>query len=158
MMASRRRTKPDATSADSVLLQAEALVLLWERAEDWVVPRVPPSQLRVLTVLDRGGPMNLSALAHELGAIPSSASRLCDRLAAAGLLHREVSAGSRREVTLTISRQGRARLEAFAAVRRADFANVLELMSPAARANLVDGLTEFGYAVTEVLETSAREA
>ena len=158
-MASKRRARPDAALADPVLAQAQALVMLWDRAEDWAIPRVPPSQLRVLTVLDRSGPMNLTALARDLGAIPSSASRLCDRLQAAGLLHREISAGSRREVTLSVSREGQRRLEAFGAVRRSDFARVLELMSPAARASLLDGLGQFSAAAAaRVLDAGVREA
>ncbi len=144
---STRRTKSNTALADPVLENASALAMLWDRAEDWAVPRVPPSQLRLLTVLDRIGPANLTTLARELGAIPSSASRLCDRLEASGLLTREVSAGSRREVTLSVSREGRRRLAAFAATRRSDFAQVLELMTPEARKSLIDGLRQFGEAV-----------
>ena len=144
---STRRTKSNTALADPVLENASALAMLWDRAEDWAVPRVPPSQLRLLTVLDRIGPANLTTLARELGAIPSSASRLCDRLEASGLLTREVSAGSRREVTLSVSREGRRRLAAFAETRRSDFAQVLELMTPEARKSLIDGLRQFGEAV-----------
>jgi len=144
---STRRTKSNTALADPVLENASALAMLWDRAEDWAVPRVPPSQLRLITVLDRIGPANLTTLARELGAIPSSASRLCDRLEASGLLTREVSAGSRREVTLSVSREGRRRLAAFAATRRSDFAQVLELMTPEARKSLIDGLRQFGEAV-----------
>lgn len=157
-MVSRAQLRRNEAVADPVLAQAQAFVLLWDRAEDWAVPRIPPSQLRVLAALDRGGPMNLTALARKLGAIPSSASRLCDRLEAAGLLTREISVGSRREVTLSVSSEGRRRLEGFAAVRREDFAAVLEQMTPAARASLVDGLRQFGEAAAQVLESEALEA
>lgn len=157
-MVSRAQLRRNATVADPVLAQAHSLVLLWDRAEDWAVPRIPPSQLRVLAALDRSGPMNLTALARELGAIPSSASRLCDRLEAAGLLTREISSGSRREVTLGVSTEGRRRLEGFAAVRRDDFAAVLEQMTPMARASLVDALRQFNEAAAQVLESEALEA
>jgi len=153
----RRQLKSNQAMADPVLEQAQALVMLWDRTEDWAVPRVPPSQLRVLTVLGRSGPMNLTTLAGQLGAIPSSASRLCDRLEAAGLLTRDISADSRREVTLSVSKQGGRRLEAFAATRRSDFAQVLELMTPEARQSLVDGLREFSDAVADVYESAAGE-
>lgn len=144
---STRPTKLNKPLADPVLEHAAPLVMLWDRAEDWAVPRVPPSQLRVLTILDRVGPVNLTTLARELGAIPSSASRLCDRLEASGLLTRKVSAGSRREVTLSVSTEGRRRLAAFAATRRSDFTQVLELMTPEARTSLIDGLRQFSEAV-----------
>lgn len=155
---STRRLRSNTAIVDPVLEQAQALVMLWDRAEDWAVPRIPPSQLRVLTVLGRGGPMNLSVLAGHLGAIPSSASRLCDRLEAAGLLTREVSAGSRREVTLNVSTEGQRRLRAFDDTRRSDFAQVLELMTPAARASLIDGLRQFSDAVAQTADAVADEA
>lgn len=140
-------TQPVDETAEVVMTLAEALVSLWGRAEDGADPRVPPSQLRVLTVLDRSGPMNLSSLARQLGAIPSSASRLCDRLVMTGLVERQVSPDSRREVILSLSRQGRRRLAGFAATRRADLAAVLELMPVSARIALRTGLEEFGDAV-----------
>lgn len=149
---STKRPARTPTIADPVLEYAQVLVMLWDRAEDWAVPRVPPSQVRVLTVLERAGPMNLSALAGQLGAIPSSASRLCDRLEASGLLTREASADSRREVTLSVSTEGRRRLQAFDDTRRSDFTRVLELMTPAARANLADGLRQFSDAANHLAE------
>ncbi|MGI8677786.1 MAG: MarR family winged helix-turn-helix transcriptional regulator [Jatrophihabitans sp.] len=155
---STRRAKPNNALASPVLEHAPALVMLWDRAEDWAVPRVPPSQLRVLTVLNSAGPVNLTTLARELGAIPSSASRLCDRLEASGLLTREVSAGSRREVTLSVSTEGRRRLAAFAATRRSDFTQVLELMTPEARAKLIDGLRQFSEAVEVLHQPVVAEA
>jgi DNA-binding MarR family transcriptional regulator len=157
-LVSKVQLRRDAGLAAPVLAQAPALVLLWDRAEDWAVPRIPPSQLRVLAVLDRSGPMNLTSLARQLGAIPSSASRLCDRLEAAGLVTRELSVGSRREVALSVSAEGRRRLAAFASTRQQDFARVLELMTPEARAGLVDGLRQFSEASAQLLESVALEA
>lgn len=157
-MVSKAQLRRDEALAAPVLAHAQALVLLWDRAEDWAVPRIPPSQLRVLTTLGRSGPMNLTALARKLGAIPSSASRLCDRLEAAGLMTREVSTDSRREVTLSVSSEGKRRIEGFDAARQEDFAQVLKLMTPQARAGLVDGLREFSEASARVLEPTALEA
>ena len=141
--------------ADAVSLNAQALVLVWDRAEDWAVPRIPPSQMRVLSVLERYGSMNLTRLAQATGAIPSSASRLCDRLEAAGLIERETSAGSRREVSLSLSSEGRRRLDAFAATRREDIDEVLRRMSPAGQQALLGGLQEFSDAAVQALDSSA---
>lgn len=155
-MASKPRRLPTgAALTDAVAMNAQALVLVWDRAEDWAVPRIPPSQMRVLSVLERNGSMNLTRLAHATGAIPSSASRLCDRLEAAGLVEREASTGSRREVALSLSSEGRRRLKAFAATRRADIDEVLERMSPAAQQSLLDGLQQFNDAMVEALDSSA---
>lgn len=151
------RTTPGSTVGE-VTAQAQALVLLWERADDGVVPRIPPSQLRVLGVLARYGSMNLTRLTQELSSIPSSASRLCDRLEAAGLLVRRVSPDSGREVILTLSDEARRRLDAVAQIRRDDFAEVMARMSPRSRAALLNGLREFSEAARCGEQESARPA
>lgn len=133
-----------------VAIVAESLVRLWDRAEDWAVPRIPPSQVKVLGLLRYRGEMSLSALAAEIGAIPSSTSRLCDRLEAAGLIRREVPADNRRAVRIILTKQGRRRLDAFDHARREDFAPVLEKMSPRARKALLEGLHAFDVAAHEV--------
>lgn len=140
--------RPSATLVNEVTAQAEALVLEWNRAEDWTVPRIPPSQLRVLSALGRLGPMNLTTLTSHLGAIPSSASRLCDRLQAAGLIERTPSSSSKREVRLKVSRAGQARLDAFARTRCVDFQAVLSSMPPDAQQVLLSGLKEFSAAAS----------
>lgn len=140
-------------SAENVIVSAQDLVLLWDRAEDWVVPRIPPLQVRVLTVLSRQGSMNLTQLSRAVGAIPSSASRLCDRLEAAGLVERQTSTGSRREITLRLSSEGHRRLDSFAQVRRDDFEAVLAHMSGPARRALLKGLTAFSDSAAQVAES-----
>ncbi|WP_186526269.1 MarR family transcriptional regulator [Leekyejoonella antrihumi] len=144
--------------ADDVMASAHDLVLLWDRAEDWVTPRIPPLQVRVLTVLEQHGSMNLTQLARAVRTIPSSASRLCDRLEAAGLVERETSVGSRREITLRLTVEGRHRLDSFARIRREDFASVLEEMSVPARRALLKGLTAFSEATAHNREPRNREA
>lgn len=90
--------------------------------------------------------MNLTTLAQAIGAIASSASRLCDRLEAAGLLSRSIASDSRREITISLTAEGCRRLEAFDAVRHQDFSVVLAQMSPEARESLRVGLTAFAEA------------
>lgn len=158
MTSKARRSVAGPSLAEQVSAQARALVQLWDRAEDWAAPRIPPSQLKVLGVLAGHGPMNLTRLAHELDAIPSSASRLCDRLEAAGLLQRATSAGSRREVSLSVSSEGQRRLDTFAATRRDDFSAVLSKMTPAGQRALLDGLTEFSDTIGELHDRSTRTA
>ncbi len=152
---SRKPLVPTGQFVDDLATQAEALVRLWDQAEDWAVPRIPPSQVKVLILLRYRGEMNLSALATKFGAIPSSASRLCDRLEASGLVQREVPADNRREVRLSLTREGRRRLESFDGARREDLARVLERMSAEARAALLDGLREFSTAAQEARDASA---
>jgi DNA-binding MarR family transcriptional regulator len=107
---------------------------------------VPPAQLRVLTVVAGNRTTNMSRLAEMLDVVPSSASRLCDRLEATGLLRREPDPRDRREVRLLLTRAARTLLEDLRDRRRAGLAEVLERMSPAARSDLVGSLTAFGDA------------
>lgn len=145
----------DTDGAHVIAMEAESLVRVWDRAEDWAIPRIPPSQVQVLGLLRQRGPMSLSALAAEIGAIPSSASRLCDRLEAAGLIQRVVPVDNRRAVRISVTKVGRRRLESFDQARREDFAVVLERMSPHAREGLLEGLRAFAMAAQEVREVSA---
>lgn len=134
------------TSADlSIQIEtaAEALVLVWGRAQESLQPPVSGSQLRALLVVERAGEINLNGLADRLGAIPSSASRLCDRLQASGLLLRSPGRTDRREITLTLTRDGRAMLAAMRHARRAEIGRVLEQMSPAGREGLLAALRLF---------------
>jgi DNA-binding MarR family transcriptional regulator len=99
-------------------------------------------------VVERHQEVNLHRLAGALGAIPSSTSRLCDRLQAAGLLDRNISRSDRRAVVLSLTGDGRRLLAAMRAERRADLARVLAAMTDQARAELLAGLHEFSAAVT----------
>lgn len=123
-------------------LAAESLAALWNDSAALVYPRVSPPQLTVLLTLERRGPARLTELAEELGAIPSSASRLCDRLEAAGLLVRGAGK-NRREVRLELTSAGRALVEDVRKVRHGRLREVLEKMTPSGRAELLAGLREF---------------
>jgi DNA-binding MarR family transcriptional regulator len=142
-----RRVRAADELSDAVTEAAEALIAAWGRAFDTLGARISPSQLRALIVVSRDEGLNLGRLAEAIGAIPSSASRLCDRLQAAGLLHREVCTGNRREVTLALTPQGRTLLAELARLRREDIGQVLERMSPQGRQALLAGLTEFSSAI-----------
>ncbi|QFG21150.1 MarR family winged helix-turn-helix transcriptional regulator [Actinomadura sp. WMMB 499] len=120
--------------------------LLWSRADQGLEPAVSPIQLRAVEAIARFGRLNLGGLADELGAIPSSTSRLCDRLEAAGLVVRETAPADRREIIVRLTEQGE-RLHGELTRRRRDAVHeVLEHMSPTSRGRLIDALTEFGLA------------
>ncbi|MGW5669593.1 MarR family transcriptional regulator [Micromonospora sp. NPDC003776] len=61
---------------------------------------VSPTQLRVLSLIVAHPHSNVNRLAELLDVVPSSASRLCDRLEAVGLLRRVADPRDRREVRL----------------------------------------------------------
>src|ERR1700761_343068 len=64
---------------------ASFLAAIWNR-ETAELP-TSTAQLHVLLIVERHRDINLSGLAAQLGALVSSASRLCDRLEAAGFLN-----------------------------------------------------------------------
>ena len=165
-VAGRREGRPplsDAARTDVAGLAAAveaatgALVIALGRAEEAILPRVSVSQLRALLIISRQAPTNLNQLAEELGAIPSSASRLCDRLVAAGLVTRRTGSTDRRAVELRVSLEGRRLLDQLREFRRAEVARVLAGMDAASRHALLAGLGDFQRAA-ERLDGTGRGA
>ncbi|MFD0902064.1 MarR family winged helix-turn-helix transcriptional regulator [Actinomadura sediminis] len=134
----------DVTAAVERVLSTAAL--LWSRADQGLEPAVSPIQLRAVEAIARFGRLNLGGLAEELGAIPSSTSRLCDRLEAAGLVVREAAPTDRREIIVRLTDQGERLHGELTRRRREAVREVLEQMSPPSRGRLIDALTEFGMA------------
>lgn len=140
---------PEQGAAESAAALDEAattLMNVWARAHNGPDVPVPATQLRALFVLERG-PVNVSSLAAELGALVSSASRLCDRLEAGGLLMRDPGR-DRREVTVRLTAEGQALLDRLRLRRREELARVLSTMSSPARAALLWGLSQFHEAAS----------
>lgn len=104
------------------------------------VEAVSATQLRALMLLQQTGPVNLSVFAERFAVATSSASRLVDRLAAAGYLERSVAAHSRREVLLTLSGSGRRLVRKHDQARRAVFTQALSALDPDERGALLRGL------------------
>jgi DNA-binding MarR family transcriptional regulator len=126
---------------------AESLVTVLDAARLAQSPAVPPTQLRVLTIVAAGGHTNMNKLAGALGVVPSSASRLCDRLEATGLLRRVPDPRDRREVRLVLTPAAGRMLDELRERRRAALAGVLARMTPAGRQELVRALGAFDAAV-----------
>lgn len=145
--------KPDPLSTehlDDLEAGIGVLMVVWGRSAERMKPKVSPSQLRALVVVDRHGSINLMSLADELGSIPSVTSRVCDRLQAAGLLDRVAGSDDRREVMLQLSRDGRRLLRQFQRERQADLKQVLDAMPPRTRIALLTGLNAFHAAATDL--------
>lgn len=129
--------------AAAVESSVEALTAVLERARLAQHPTVPPAQLRVLTIVAGNRHTNMSRLAETLGVVPSSASRLCDRLEATGLLRRVADPRDRREVRLLLTPAARRLLADVRERRRQALGEVLERMPPAARQDLRRALQAF---------------
>ncbi|MEU8588921.1 MarR family transcriptional regulator [Streptomyces sp. NPDC048664] len=118
----------------------ESLVTLWISAAESVTPRLSRHQLKALTAVMHRSELNLTALADTLGIALPAASRLCDRLEAAGLLERVPHPLNRRELKLEVTAQGRKVLGEVAERRAVHLEAVLVAMAPAQREALARGL------------------
>lgn len=142
-------SQPIDRQAAIVEAYAAALVDTWARAEATAGFGVSATQFRALAVIEQHGELTISALAAELGTLLSSASRLCDRLEAGGLVARSAGRDDRRAVGVSLSRAGEAVFDQLRSRRRDEFARVLAEMPPATRDALVEGLAAFHTAAGE---------
>jgi DNA-binding MarR family transcriptional regulator len=137
---------------------AQALLAAWDAAREQATPRLSGPQLTALLVLERSEGINLRGLAGELNMLLSSASRLCDRLVASGMVERVPGRADRREIALYLTSSSRQLLDELRLTRRRMLTAVLEKMSPSGRAALIRGLAEFAAAAADDQAESARTA
>jgi DNA-binding MarR family transcriptional regulator len=120
--------------------------------------RVGLPTLRALQSLQRLGPSLVTELGADLGLVPSSASRLSDRLAEAGFITRSVAPHNRRATILELTDAGLAILDEVVRDRTALFRNVAEQMSRQEREQLLAGAAAFSEAYTRVAKHSVADA
>ncbi|MET7383368.1 MarR family transcriptional regulator [Streptomyces sp. NPDC005526] len=121
----------------------DGLTELWLLAAQEAPLRLSLQQLRALRVVAAEPGLNLTTLAERLDMGPPTASRLCDRLEAAGLLERVLHPLKRREVQLSLAAQGRQVLDEVAGRRAQGLAEVLGAMEADDRAALRRGMRAF---------------
>ncbi len=138
---------PPGEPADLARAEAGLSVLAeaWQRSVEQLGSVTPPAQLRALLIVDGADAINLTRLASMLGASTSATSKLCDRLVVAGLLARQHSAASRREITLRSTESGQRVARWVRDQRRAALDQTLASLSPEARRDLARGLTELAH-------------
>jgi len=115
------------TVENDVVLSALRLTMgISVRAADEVDSDVSPTQLRALTLLSTAPGSNLGRLAEAMGVALSTASRLVERLVAAGLVDRRTSEVNRREVSLQLTEHGERTLSRYDAIRLDGMRRVLD--------------------------------
>ncbi|MBO4205485.1 MarR family winged helix-turn-helix transcriptional regulator [Micromonospora echinofusca] len=134
---------------------AGALLAVWDAAREHATSRLSGSQLRAVMTVEQQDGINLRRLAQSLGMLLSSASRLCDRLVAAGMLEREPGRTDRREISLHLTEAARELLREQRAERRRRLTEVLRAMSPEGQQALLRGLSEFDEVAREIAEPAA---
>ncbi len=121
----------------------DGLAHLWSVAAQGASLRLSPHQLRALRILEAEPGLNLTTLAEGMDIGLPTASRLCDRLEAAGLLERLLHPLKRREVQLVLTARGRQVLSEVAERRAQALTAALAAMTPGERTALSAGLRAF---------------
>ncbi|MGW2724337.1 MarR family winged helix-turn-helix transcriptional regulator [Streptomyces sp. NPDC001492] len=133
---------PDAVALE-IANAVESLADLWSLAAQEAALRLSLHQLRALRMLQATPGLNLTALAERLDIGLPTASRLCDRLEAAGMLERSLHPQNRREVRLILTTQGHRVLDEVASRRAEALTVALTAMHPAERSALSRGMKAF---------------
>jgi DNA-binding MarR family transcriptional regulator len=92
----------------------------------------------------------MGELADELGVHSSTATRMCDRLVGKGLIEREISVESRREVTVRLTPAGRRLLRKVTAARRRAIGEIVVGIPAELREAMVGALRAFSEAAGEL--------
>ena len=137
---------PEMSMAAELDTAAGALLTVWDGARERTANRISTAQLRAVMLVERQDGINLRRLAAGLDMLLSSASRLCDRLVAAGMLEREPGRSDRREISLHLTAEARRLLAELREDRRQHLAAILADMTPDGRQALLHGLREFDEA------------
>ncbi|MGW3890093.1 MarR family winged helix-turn-helix transcriptional regulator [Micromonospora chokoriensis] len=133
--------------AAAINAAAETLIAVLDSAASR--HQLPPTQLRVLTLISNREETNVNGLAELLDVVPSSASRLCDRLEATGLLRRVADPRDRREVRLLPTPAALTLLEELAERRQRAVQAVLDRMPTRQQHDLLLALVGFARAATQ---------
>lgn len=131
---------------EPLMLASRAILAAAVRALESVDPSVTVPQMRVLVLLWTGEPLNLSTVAERLGVNPSNASRTCDRLVAAGLVQRTEGFADRRQISLTLTREGQILVDRLMQRRQHELTAVLARMSSRDQHQLMLALGPFNDA------------
>jgi len=147
--------RPTPHEIDAVMFAARVFVAVAAQSVASVEDRVTLPQLRVLVMIASRGPQNLAAVAQALGVHPSNATRRCDKLVEAGLIHRSDDPADRRNLILRLTPSGRVLVQQMAEHRRGAIEDVLGKMPAALRGDLVPALLAFAQAAGEVPPSQA---
>ncbi|HEY4397996.1 MAG TPA: MarR family transcriptional regulator [Acidimicrobiia bacterium] len=113
-------------------------------------------QYRALVLLASRGDLNVGMLADALDIHQSTATRLCDRLVAKGLVDRHSSTESRRETVVALTPAGRAIIRTVTDRRRSDIRKIMARLRPAEREQVATAFKMFAEAAGEVPDEAWR--
>jgi DNA-binding MarR family transcriptional regulator len=135
---------------DALLSASRVFVGLAARSLGDAGEEVTLAQYRTLVVLASLGPQTVASLADALAVTPPTATRMCDRLVAKGLVRRRHERTDRRVVRITLAPAGRRLVDEVTVRRRAELASLLAGMPGSTMTALVDALGSFSAAAGAV--------
>ena len=122
----RRSTQTFATS--ETITASRALLAIVARSMTEALEQVTLPQFRILVMLSGSEPLRMGALAAEMGVLPSTFSRVIDRLVEGDWVERVPSPESRREVLIRPTDRGQALVRRVTEKRRDEIGRVLATM------------------------------
>ncbi|MET3176592.1 UNVERIFIED_ORG: DNA-binding MarR family transcriptional regulator [Arthrobacter sp. UYCu721] len=139
----------ESAALERTLTASRALLGVIARSLAGIGEAVTLPQFRVLVVLSSRGPARMGDLAQLLGVHQSSFSRTAERMESAGLIVREQSPGSRREVLVSPTEEGLRVVEEVTEVRRREIAAVLTRLDLQEQEKVAAGFALFSQAAGE---------
>ncbi|MGN8132496.1 MarR family transcriptional regulator [Arthrobacter sp. RC1.1 241] len=143
---SEELTPPASREVEAVLAAADVLLRVVASSVAEVEDVVNTPQLRVLVRIHNVGPQNLGGVAAELGVHASNATRISDRLVAAGLIERREDPADRRYVLLELTGKGKELVNTVLEHRRQAIAGVISRMPAGRRPALAAAMEAFAAA------------
>lgn len=134
---------------EETLTASRALVGIVARSLAEVLEDVTLPQYRVLVVLCTEGPLRSGVLAERLGVHQSTLTRTADRLVAQGLVRRDPSQESRREIMVDLTDSGRDLVVRVLRQRSRDLREILERVPVKDRKKIREGFRVFAAAAGE---------
>jgi len=125
---------------DAVLAANRVFVAVAAGAVADIEPEVTLPQFRALVLCEMHETVTVAQLAEAMGVVPSTATRMCDRLVAKKLLHRAVDRTNRRQVHLSLRPEGRHLIEESTRRRTAEVGRLLAAIPAEDQTRLADAL------------------
>ncbi len=125
---------------DAILAANRVFVAVAAGALANLEPEITLPQFRALVLIDIHRSMTAAELAEALGVVPSTATRMCDRLVAKELVDRTVDATNRRQVTVTLRPEGRTLIAQSTRRRKREITRLLKSIPPETQAELAMSL------------------
>jgi DNA-binding MarR family transcriptional regulator len=148
------RTDQVNEAVEAVLAASRVLVAVAARslavAGEKVGEEVTLPQYRALVILASRGPQRLVSLAEALGVTPPTATRMCDRLVAKGLVKRSNSRRDRREIQVALTTEGSHLVSEVSQARRKEIRALLRGLSSQDRADMIRVFNRLSLAAGEI--------